>query len=168
MGKKICIAIAAALALSYSGALAYFFFAHYTAAEALQDKTINEYSCNVTGHGEYGPVWIGWMKASFIAYAILSAIALLALIGAFLPSLRGAAGCCTCCANIFALTCTIGLTVIRFGEAGSECATQAGKPLSGISAAFEQDGIFLKNAVIAIWCLCCFHCCMLGAGLNPQ
>ena len=165
MGKKICIAIAAALALSYSGALAYFFFAHYTAAEALQDKTINEYSCNVTGHGEYGPVWIGWMKASFIAYAILSAIALLALIGAFLPSLRGAAGCCTCCANIFALTCTIGLTVIRFGEAGSDCATM--KP-TGTSAAFEQDGMFLKNAVIAIWCLCCFHCCLLGAGLNPQ
>ena len=163
MGKKICIAIAAALALSYSGALAYFFFAHYTAAEALQDES--KYSCVVTGTGEYGGVWIGWMKASFIAYAILSAIALLALIGAFLPSLRGAAGCCTCCANIFALTCTIGLTVIRFGEAGSDCATM--KP-TGTSAAFEQDGMFLKNAVIAIWCLCCFHCCLLGAGLNPQ
>ena len=163
MGKKICIAIAAALALSYSGALAYFFFAHYTAAEELQDK--NEYSCVVTGTGEYGGVWIGWMKASFIAYAILSAIALLALVGAFLPALRGAAGCCTCCANIFALTCTIGLTVIRFGEAGSDCARMAS---TGTSAAFEQDGIFLKNAVIAIWCLCCFHCCLLGAGLNPQ
>ena len=66
------------------------------------------------------------MRLSFFAYCILSVIAGLALIGAFLPAARPFAGCCTCCANIFALTCTIALTVVRFGEAGSYCATNAG------------------------------------------
>ena len=127
VGKKICIALCAALALTYSGVLAYFFYAHYTEAELLAAETpLSKYKCEVSGYGEYGAVWIQWMRLSFFAYCILSVIALLAVIGAFLPSARPVAGCCTCCANIFALTCTIALTVVRFGEAGSYCATQAG------------------------------------------
>ena len=52
MGKKICIAICAAAALSYSGVLAYFFYAHYTDAELLAEETPSKFTCSPSGHSE--------------------------------------------------------------------------------------------------------------------
>ena len=112
-----------------------------------------------------------WMTAGFICYAILSVIAIFAILGAFMPALRAVAGCCTCCAQIFALVVTIGLTVVRFSDPGTYCADNAGEKLPNgndrVSLEFKTDGKFLETAVIVMWCLGCIHCCCLSIGLLP-
>ena len=122
VSKKIGVAFAALLSLVYSGLLTYYFYTEQTAAAELEKD--GKYTCiyetKMTGvqqtNTDIAPMWLNWMTTAFICYAILSAIAIFAIIGAFLPALRIVAGCCVCCAQIFALVVTIGLTIVRFSE----------------------------------------------------
>ena len=139
-GRRVGIMISGMLALAYSGAFAYFFFQRWsnamdlTMTEGPLGTTINKYQC-ITEQGrtgttvwqeDYAPTWLGWMRATWICYSILSVIALIAIIGAWVSALRPAGGCCVCCAQIYALVCTIGLTVVRFGDKGQFCLEHAG------------------------------------------
>ena len=120
---------------------------------------------------DVAPNWKDWMTTAFICYAILSGIALFALIGAFVPAFRAIAGFCTCCAQIFSLVVIIGLTAVRFSDSGEYCVMKAGEKLTNgndrVSMEFKDDGEFLKTCIILMWCLCCVHCCCLGIGLAP-
>ena len=76
---------------------------------------------------DYAIVWIEWMKLAWICYGILSVIALILMVGAFVVSLKPIGGCLTCPAQIFAIVVTIGLTIVRFNENGVKCTDEAGK-----------------------------------------
>ena len=177
VSKKIGVAFAALLSLIYSGLLTYYFYTEQTAAAELEKD--GKYTCiyeeKMTGvqktSTDIAPMWLNWMTTAFICYAILSAIAIFAIIGAFLPALRIVAGCCVCCAQIFALVVTIGLTIVRLSDQGEFCVSKAGELLPNgnerVSIEFKDDGEFLKKAITFMWCLGCLHCCCLSIGLAP-
>ena len=87
------------------------------------------------------------MRATWICYSILSVIALIAVIGAWVSAIRPVGGCCVCCAQIFALVCTIALTVVRFGDKGEFCVEKAGsmdiRYIGDVSEQLASDGKFL-------------------------
>ena len=180
-GRKVCLSLCGLLALSYSGLLCFFFYKHWEQAEQLRKSGDDEgYVCmwSVESSGtrqyqeDHAQLWISWMFNGFICYAILSVMALFAVVGAWLVALRPLGGCCFCCAQIYALVCVIALSVVRWGEKGSFCNDEAGsKTALGqviVSKELAEDGQFLQRALIAMWCLGCLHCCMLSAGLSPQ
>ena len=138
---------------------------------------VNNYHCYTekgrrTAQDDYSYVWAQWMHYTFLCYSIYSVVAVIAIFGAWKGFLRPIGGCLLCLAQIFALVCTIALTVIRFGEKGEFCVEKAGSTDSEyrgeVSEQLASDGQFLQRAVIAMWSLGCIHCCLLASGLSPK
>ena len=83
------------------------------------------------------------MRLAFICYGVLSLIALIAIVGAFLVILKPIGGCLLCPAQIFAIVVTVGLTIVRFNENGVFCTDEAGAALIKavrVSEAVGEDG----------------------------
>ena len=134
-GRKVCLMLCGFMALAYSGLLCFFFYKHWEQGEALRKAEGGEgYKCmyDVEAGGtrqyqeDYAPMWLKWMMNGFICYAILSVMALFAIVGAWLVQLRPLGGCCFCCAQIYSLVCVIALSVVRWGDKGDSCFKQAG------------------------------------------
>ena len=84
------------------------------------------------------------MRLAWICYGILSVIAIIAMVGAFLVFLKPIGGCLLCPAQIFAIVVTFGLTIVRFNENGKNCTDDAGKlQVLRVSEAVGEDGKFL-------------------------
>ena len=112
---------------------------------------------------DYAPEIISYMNMAWICYAILSIFAIIAMVGAFVPPIK-VLGCCSCCAQIFALVTTITLTVARYSEGGEYCTDNAGAGLGLlVSPAVGDTMSFLAKAVTAMWIGGCFHFCFLCA-----
>ena len=156
---KCAITTAGLLALIYSVVLAYFFFTKWTRAKFLnkndgpRGSETNEYHCfiesgiigNQSYQEDYAPVWINWMHATFICYIILSVMALITIFGAFVKNWLSINGeFCICCGWYYAVVCTIGLTIVRFGEKGRFCVDKAGSTdvryIGDVSEQLATDG----------------------------
>ena len=83
------------------------------------------------------------MRLAFICYGVLSLIALIAIVGAFLVILKPIGGCLLCPAQIFAIVVTVGLTIVRFNENGVNCTEDANAGIIQrirVSEAVGEDG----------------------------
>ena len=81
------------------------------------------------------------MRLASICYAVLSLIAVIAMVGAFLVIFKPIGGCLLCPAQIFAIVVTVGLTIVRFNENGEKCTEEAGKlQVMRVSEAVGEDG----------------------------
>ena len=162
---------AATVSLVYSAILTFLFFKEERKAAGLRAENEVDFQCvqemgiNMQGayKEDFAPEILDWMRLAWICYGILSVFALIAMVSAFLPQIKPL-GCFTCCAQIFALVVTIGLSATRWSEGGEYCTEQAGKGLGLlVSPAVGPTMIFLSKAITAMWIGGCFHFCFLCA-----
>ena len=152
-GNRVGVLLISILALAYSGTIAFLFLSKWNNAISLREEKEIDYQCplnaGIKAQGgsidvwkdDYVVVWLHWMRLAWICYGILSVIAIIAMVGAFLVFLKPIGGCLLCPAQIFAIVVTVGLTIVRFNENGVKCTEEAGKlQVLRVSEAVGEDG----------------------------
>ena len=87
---------------------------------------------------------------------VLTIIGVVGMVAAFVPVIRFPLCCGVCLGQTIHLLTLIYLTIARFGPGDAPCVD------------LNPNAKWMKNVVIAMWCIFCFYGCCLNAGIKDK